>query len=289
MNPAVRLGPYTIRALSDGRFRLDGGAMFGVVPKVIWEKLTTPDADNQIPLALRPFLVQGNGKNILIEPGIGTKWDEKGKRIYKIEHSSDVVDQLESFGVSAEQVTDVFVSHLHWDHIGAATRFDESGKIVPVFTQANHWVSGEELKIAARDDHPRRASYRVEDILPLLEAGLIKTFSGAKHSPIPGITQYLLQGHSCGTSLVTVEGGGKTAIFWDDIVPTVAHIQPPYIMAYDIDQSGSFAVRTDWIGRAADGEWISMFYHDPEHAFGIIRREGKKFRFEPLAKEALVP
>lgn len=288
MSSKVRVGPYNIRPLSDGFFRLDGGAMFGVVPKVIWEKLCPPDPENRILLALRPFLIQGSGKTILIDPGIGRRWDEKGKKRFVLDQRGDLVAELRAAGVRPEGVGVILASHLHWDHIGAAVEPDSQGRLVPVFPNATVWVAREELESALREDHPRRASYHPEEVRCLLEAGRLRTFDGPAHSPAPGVTQHLIQGHSRGNSIVTIDGGGRTAVFWDDVVPTRHHLHPAFIMAFDVDQDLSFRARSEWIARAADGGWISMFFHDPEHAFGRIRWEGKKFLFEPLRAEEFV-
>ena len=275
---SVDVGGWRITALSDGFMRLDGGAMWGVVPKTLWDKLTPADERNRIRLALRPFLVERGDLHIVIEVGVGGRWEDKWKEIYGIERAVTLEESVRACDLAPEQITHVIASHCHFDHIGAQV-IERDGNLVPLFPRARHFAPKREAEIAMHPDHVRRASYRPEDILPVAEAGLLETYEGEAEL-LAGIRVHAAPGHSDGVSVVTVneDGEGDTAIFWADVVPTTHHIQPPYIMAYDIDVVRSFENRSRWLRRAAQGNWLGLFYHDEEHAFARLRTEGRRYR-----------
>lgn len=279
---SVQLGEWRVTALSDGNLRLDGGSMWGVVPRPLWERLTPPAEDNTIRLALRPFLAERGDARVLIEGGVGDRWEEKWRRIYHIEATTSLEASLAACGVAPGELTHVVLSHCHWDHCGALVT-ERDGVLAPRFPNARHLAPRVEVEMARAPGHARSGSYRAEDVEPLLAAGVLETFEG--HAEVlPGLEVHELGGHSDGVSVVTLNrhGPGATGIFWSDVVPTTHHVQPPYIMAYDIDVVRSFEVRSEWLARAADGGWTGLFYHDVEHAFGRVERDGKRFRCVPL-------
>ncbi|MEM7309736.1 MAG: MBL fold metallo-hydrolase [Planctomycetota bacterium] len=287
----VRAGEWTITALSDGFLRLDGGAMWGVVPAPLWREMTPPAEDNSILLALRPFLAERGGDKVVIEVGVGARWEEKWRRIYHIDRSAEVgtlESTLVACGVAPEEVTHVVASHCHFDHIGAQV-VERDGALAPLFPNARHHAPRVEVEIAKHPDHVRRASYRPDDVVPIEEAGLLEPFDAAPEGLelLPGLRVYDSGGHSDGVCVVTVNEGGEgdTAIFWADVVPTTHHIQPPYIMAYDIDVTRSFENRARWLARAAEERWIGLFYHDADEAFGRVEADGRRYRFAPVASE----
>lgn len=283
---SVQAGEWRITALSDGSMALDGGAMWGVVPKAIWNKLTPANEDNTIRLALRPFLAERGDVKLLIEVGIGDRWEEKFRKIYWIDQETPLAASLRAAGVEPEEVTHVVASHCHFDHIGAQVILRD-GQLQPQFPNARHFAPKIEAEICARPDHVRRASYRPDDIQAVIDAGLLETYEGDCEL-IPGVRVHLANGHSDGVSVITLneDGEGETAIFWADVVPTTHHIQPAYIMAYDIDVVRSFEHRSHWLQRAAEGAWIGLFYHDIEHAFGRLTREGKRYQCQVIEGQA---
>jgi len=280
------VGEWRITALSDGFLRLDGGSMWGVVPKNLWKKLTPAIEDNTILLALRPFLVERGDVKLIIEVGIGDRWEPKWRKIYHIERPTTFEQSLRACGVSPEEITHVIASHCHFDHIGGMV-VEREGKLVPFFPRAKHFAHAAEIAMAKDPDHVRRASYRAEDLLAVEEAGLLHGFEGDAEL-LPGIVAHHAYGHSDGVSVITVneDGDGDTAIFWADVVPTTHHIQPPYIMAFDIDAVRSFETRSRWLARAADEGWLGLFYHDADHAFGRLRREGHRYELDVVEGEA---
>jgi glyoxylase-like metal-dependent hydrolase (beta-lactamase superfamily II) len=277
----IRAGEWTIHALSDGFMRLDGGSMWGVVPRALWSAMTPPAEDHTILIALRPFLATRGEDKVVIEVGIGARWEPKWKRIYQILATETLEGTLAACGVRREEVTHVIASHCHWDHIGAQVAL-ENGELVPLFPNARHFAPAIEIEMAKKPGHARAASYRAEDVTPIEARGLLSAYSGSSEL-LPGVRAHVLGGHSDGVSVITLnEGSGETAIFWSDVVPTTHHIQPPYIMAYDLDVVRSFDVRSRWLERAAREVWIGMFYHDVDHAFGRIVRKGKRYELEPI-------
>lgn len=282
-SPGIEVDGWTIHALDEGRLRLDGGAMWGVVPKNIWAPLTPPAEDNTIELAARPFLCAKGDRVVVIEAGIGDRWNAKWTSIYHLD-GGRLAAAIRAVGYEPEQVTDAVASHAHWDHIGGWV-VDGADGPRPLMPNATHWVAAIEAERCLHPDHVRKGSYRPEDLQPIVDAGLLRTFETSGEI-LPGIEVRPLGGHSDGVGPVLVGAeGGERACFWADVVPTTHHVQPPYIMAYDIDVVRSFDVRSDWLRRAAEGSWIGLFYHDADHAFGRVRRAGRRFEFEPLTRE----
>lgn len=283
---SIRAGDWKITALTDGVFRLDGGAMWGVVPANLWRTMTPPAEDNTILMSLRPFLVERGDVRCVIEVGIGDRWNEKFRAIYHIQRDTTLVSSLAACGLAPEDVTHVVASHCHWDHIGAQV-IEKDGKLVPQFPNAQHFAPELEIRNAKTPDSARKGSYRVEDLQAVEDAGLLTSYSETTEL-LPGIKAHVLGGHSDGVSVITIneDGEGNTAIFWADVVPTAHHIQPPYIMAYDIDVVRSFEVRKAWMEKVADKGWIGLYYHDLDTAFGRLELEGRRFFHVPVETEA---
>lgn len=285
----VQVGEWRITALLDGTMRLDGGAMWGVVPKNLWQRMTPAIEDNTILLALRPFLAERGDDKVVIEVGIGGRWAPKWKALYHIERPTTLASSLEACGVATSDVTHVVASHCHFDHIGAQVE-ERDGKLVPLFPNARHFAPRIEVEMAKHPDHARRASYRADDIVPVEDAGLLETYEGDAEL-LPGLRVHAAVGHSDGVSVVTLneEEPGDTAIFWADVVPTTHHVQPPYIMAYDLNVAQSFENRSVWLAKAASESWLGLFYHDADHAFARLRHDGKRYGAEPVEGELLEP
>lgn len=278
----VQVGPWRVTALLDGTMRLDGGAMWGVVPKALWERLTPAAEDNTIELALRPFLLERGDWRVVLEPGIGGHVAEKWRRIYALERRTTLESSLAALGLAPLDVTHVLASHCHFDHIGGWLTRDGSGALVPLFPRAVHRAPRVEIEAAQSPDPARKGGYEPEHVRVIERAGLLEPYS-AEEELLPGLLAHEAAGHSDGVSVLTVNesGPGESAIFWADVVPTSHHIQPAYIMAYDLDVPRSFASRSKWLERAARDGWLGLFYHDPEHAFGRVTRAGERYGFEP--------
>jgi len=278
----LTVGDWSVTALSDGSLRLDGGSMWGVVPRTMWQRWTPPADDNTIAIALRPFLLRRGADVVVLEPGIGNRWDPKWRSIYHIDATETLEGTLLEAGVRPEEVTHVIASHCHWDHIGGAI-VERGGEHVPLFPNARHFAPAIEVEMALTADQVRKGSYRAEDVAPLLELGLLETYEGTADL-LPGLRAHVLGGHSDGVSVLTIDedGPGETGIFWSDVVPTTHHVQPPYIMAFDIDVVRSFEVRSEWLARAAGAGWVGLFYHDVDVPFARVRREGGRYVVLPV-------
>lgn len=278
IGPSVRLGRFRIVALRDADFALDGGSMFGVVPRVLWERLTPVYEDHTIPLATTPYYVEGPDCKIVVEGGLGRRWSSKEQEMFHMDWSQgrDLLQSLSECGVRPEEITHCLLSHTHWDHIGAIC--NATGE--PVFPHAEHWTPASEFEASLNPGHLRRASYRAEDIQPIQEAGLLRTFRGTAE-PLPGVRMVEVGGHSDGVSLILIEDAGRTACFWADVVPTSHHVALPYIMAFDQNAAKSFQVRSEWIPRAGEQNWVNLLYHDPVHPVGRFVSQGKRWCFDP--------
>lgn len=262
--------------------------MWGVVPQNLWGKMTPPDEQNTILLALRPFLLERGDDKVLLEVGVGDRWTDKQRRIYHLLPTTGLYDSLAACGVQPHEVTHVIASHNHWDHIGHQV-IEKDGKLLPAFPAAQHFASAKEVENSKRGPHARSGSYRAEDTSVIEDAGLLQVFSGTSEL-LPGIVAHECGGHSQGVSVITINQGlpGETAIFWSDVVPTTHHIQPPYIMAYDVDVLLSFEQRSIWLARAAKRGWIGLFYHDVDHAFGRLSKPGRRYELELIEGEPRV-
>ncbi|MBN2464978.1 MBL fold metallo-hydrolase [candidate division WOR-3 bacterium] len=303
----MRLGEFELHSLSDGFFGLDGGAMFGVVPKPVWERTNPADSRNRIRLAARPLLIVTDSERILVDTGIGDRWDDKARDIYHIEKIDTIESSLARVGFRPEDITKVVLTHLHFDHAGATTKLDDTGKPVPRFPNARHYVQQREWNAALTPNRRSRASYRPDDFLPVQEAGLLELIDGdwkldltardtirnAEHlGHVPSLELVLTGGHTPGHQIVLLKENSefrnqksefKTAVFWGDLIPTSSHIATPYIMGYDLSPLETMEQKEKLVQQAIAGKWLSFFEHDPEFACGVIEEENGKPFLRPLA------
>jgi glyoxylase-like metal-dependent hydrolase (beta-lactamase superfamily II) len=265
----LQAGPYELFAIESGRFALDGGAMFGIVPRPLWERANPPDAQGRIALALRLLLARGRGRTWLVDTGIGDKFDAKSNAIYRVE--AQLPDAaLRAAGFDPDDVTDVILTHLHFDHGGGTTRADGS----PVFPRARHYVQGRQWEWAQRPSTKDRGSYRPADFRSL--EPLLTMLEGPGNLA-PGIDVVTVDGHTPAMQLPRVHGGGSSVLYCADLVPTLAHVRTPWIMAYDNEPMKSAAEKEELLGRAADEGWILFLEHDPGRAACRVRRGAKDF------------
>ena len=274
------IGDIEVRFLDGGTFRLDGGAMFGVVPKVFWEKKVAPDERNRILMRANSLLVRASGKTIVVETGNGTKWDAKQRGIYAVQDGDPLLDSLARLGVQARDVDVVINTHLHFDHAGGNTRI-ENGRVVPTFPRARYVVQRGELEHAATPSERDRASYFPENFEPVTKAGLWDLADGDKEI-LPGISVARIPGHNADIQSVLLAGGGKTLAFVADLLPTRHHIPLPWIMAYDLYPMQSLETKRAWLPRMVNGNWIAVFGHDPEVAAATLHERDGKIEIEPV-------
>jgi glyoxylase-like metal-dependent hydrolase (beta-lactamase superfamily II) len=274
----VKVGSLELTPLFDGFFRLDGGAMFGVVPKPLWERRAPADERNRIRLGLRPLLVRGK-KTMIIDAGIGAKMDAKSVEIYGIDRSRNLDHTLAEAGLEAADIDIVLASHLHFDHAGGFTAVGESGRIVPRFPRARYVVRTAEWEDATHPHERNRASYLPENFVPLAEAGVLDLVAGDEWI-MPGVRVVRTGGHAMHHQIVMIESEGRTAVFAADLMPTTAHIDEPWIMGYDLYPMDTLAFKRQFVREAIEREYLVFFEHDPEVAAGYIRDENGRRRVE---------
>jgi glyoxylase-like metal-dependent hydrolase (beta-lactamase superfamily II) len=270
------LGGWAVHAVETGYFWLDGGSMFGSVPKPLWAKLQPPDERNRIRLAMRCLLLHGHGRCVLVDDGIGDKFSPKLADIYRIETGVPTLeDSLERLGLSVNDVTDVVLTHLHFDHAGGSTR-SVDGRIVPRLPRARYHVQRKNLENARHPNPRERASYLPENFEPLVEAGVLDTWEGPLE-PWPGVEIVTADGHTRGQQLVRVHGPEGAIYFVADLVPTASHVRIPFVMGYDVAAIETMAEKQALLGRAAaENAWI-LIEHDPAVAFGRPILDGDDF------------
>lgn len=281
--PAVRLGTaalawgdLSLTVLHDGPFRLDGGAMFGVVPKPLWEKLAPADDRNRIQLAMRPLLVEASWGRMLVDCGVGEKMPEKARDIYALDRTVHLDHALAERGLEVASIDAVLATHLHFDHFGGATARGAQG-LVPRFPKARYLIRDTEWEDATHPHERNRASYLQDDFVPLKPAGVIDFYSGDV-TVKPGVRVVRTGGHTGQHQIVYLESAGKTAVFTADLIPTTAHLQDPWVMGYDLFPMEVLAFKKRFIREAVDREYLVFFEHDPVVAAGFIReRDGKRW------------
>jgi glyoxylase-like metal-dependent hydrolase (beta-lactamase superfamily II) len=276
----MHFGEIEVRYLDGGHFGLDGGAMFGVVPKALWEKKSPPDAKNRIRMRANSLLVRAHGKNILVETGNGTKWDAKQRAIYNVQDGDPLLDSLEKAGVQPDQIDLVINTHLHFDHCGGNTRV-VNDRVFPTFRRARYVVQRSELEHAMNPMERDRASYVAENFAPISKLGLWDLVDGDVEI-LPGISVARIPGHNAGIQAVVITGGGKTLAFVADLLPTRHHIPLPWIMAYDLYPLQSRETKRLWIPPMVSKQWIVVFGHDPDVAAATLREQNGKIEAEPV-------
>jgi glyoxylase-like metal-dependent hydrolase (beta-lactamase superfamily II) len=269
--PLLEIGRYSLHAVPSGEFGLDGGAMFGVVPRPLWERINPPDELGRIPLGLRLLLIRGPDRTWLVDTGIGDKFDAKSNRIYRVD--AMLPDEaLRHAGFDPASVTDVLLTHLHFDHGGGSTRADG----MAVFPNARYHVQRRQWDWAREPSIKDRASYRPDDFLPLAAQDRLVLVDG-RTEVADGIEVIPVDGHSPAMQLVRVFDGAQTVLYCADLVPTRSHVRTPYVMAYDNEPLKAVAEKTEWLGRAVAEDWVLFLEHDPVQATCCVRRGAKDF------------
>ena len=271
------LGNYELISLSDGFIGLDGGAMFGVVPKTLWEKRLPPDDSNRIPLGMRPLIVRTGDVTLIIDAGCGDKMDSKLAQIYKLDRRYHLDHSLAEAGLSAEDIDIVVASHLHFDHVGGFTAVDQSGAIVPRFPKARYIAHRAEWEDATHPHERNRASYLQENFVPLQHAGVLTLVDDGAEI-IPGVRYRRSGGHTPNHQVVMIESNGRTAVFTADMYPTSVHIPDPWVMGYDLYPMDTLAFKRAFAREAVEREYLLLFEHDPSMAAGYLReQDGKRY------------
>ncbi len=273
----MKLGDFTIDMLDTGIFGLDGGAMFGVVPKALWAKTyNSGDEKNRIPLAARPMLVQWDDRKLLIDTGNGDKFSDKFAKIYDIDkEKSNIENALGKFGLKPEDITDVILTHLHFDHAGGAT-VKNSGDIVPTFPNAKYYVQKEQYDWAKNPTIKDRASFLTENFEPLATAGSIEFIEG-EGELFPGIELIPVFGHTQAMQTVKIEANDQVVFYAADLCPTSAHVPVVYVMSYDNFPLTGIKEKQKIFSQAYEEGWIVAYEHDAFKQATVIDANEKGF------------
>lgn len=278
----MQLGPLHLQLVDDGEFRLDGGAMFGVVPRVLWERKKPPDDRNRIQMVTHCPLVQRDDELLLIDTGIGDKNDEAFRDTFGMrEDDTRLPEQIRKAGFEPEDVTHVVLTHLHFDHCGWNT-CERNGKLVPTFPKATYWIERGELEHAQNPTERDVAGYNPDNWQPLLDAGQVELFDG-EAEPMAGVRAVTVPGHTRNMAVVLLNEAdeGPTGIFFADLIPTAAHVPYPWIMALDLYPMTTLEQKKEWIPRVAEEGWLTIFQHDPEMPFArLVEDRPGRYRAE---------
>ena len=269
------LGELELISLCDGFFHLDGGAMFGTVPKVLWEKKAPADSRNRITLAMRPLVVRG-ARTMIIDAGLGDKEDAKFHEIYGVDRTRTLDDSLAEAGLAPDDIDIVLATHLHFDHAGGFTMRDASGRVRPRFPRAQYVVRRGEWEDATHPHERNRASYFADNFVPLAEAGVLQLVDDDQ-TIMPGVRVRRTGGHTMHHQMAIIESGGQTAVFPADLMPTSAHVGEAWIMGYDLYPMDTLAAKKAFVKEAVEKEMLIFFEHDPAIAAGTVtEKDGKR-------------
>lgn len=278
MNNLPQIGKWKIYPLETGTFRLDGGAMMGSVPKVLWEKSNPADKLNRIDLAMRCLLLDDGEKRILIETGIGNKNSDKFIEMFHVEQENQPLSNtLSDIGYSPADVTDVIITHLHFDHSGGATELNDTGELVPAFPNARYWISEINWNHANNPNPKDRASYLKENFAPLQDAGVFQLIP-ENTEIIDGISTMCVNGHTIGQQLVKITSEGDTLVFCGDLIPIRSHLRLPFIMGYDLSALQTLDEKTVFLNQASAEKWWLWLYHDPQTVMLRITEGEKNYK-----------
>lgn len=276
----MQIGKYKLHIIESGYFRLDGGAMFGIIPKPLWTKTNPADESNRIKLAARNLLLVSDSRKILIDTGMGNKWNDKSKNIYQIEQQSDLILSLEQNGFSAADITDVFLTHLHFDHTGGSTKF-ENQKLVPSFPNAKYFVQKKNFEWGMNPSDRDRGSYIQDNFLPLMQAGALHLLDEKEIFLDDELEIISVNGHTYKQQLLKISDAQNTLLYCGDLFPTSSHIPYAYIMGYDLQPLITLQEKQAILPKACEENWRLFYEHDPFFALSRIRASAKGFeRFE---------
>ena len=271
----IELGDIRVHVLSDGGFALDGGATFGVVPRVLWQRTDPPDGKNRVSLALNICLIEAGGKRVLVDTGMGDKWTDKETSLYRLDRSRTLLDGLAALDLGPEDIDVVINTHLHFDHAGGNT-VARDGKLTPTFPRARYIVQSGEWHDATHPHERNRASYIETNYVPVADAGQLDLIEGTQ-DVVPGVRVTPVGGHTEHHQLVTVEGGGQHLVVPTDLLPTASHLPLPFIMGYDLFPVATLEAKRELLTRVVEESWLVLFYHDCRTPLGRVAYENGRY------------
>ncbi|MDP8205270.1 MAG: MBL fold metallo-hydrolase [Candidatus Electryonea clarkiae] len=277
----MKFGDFELFIIDDGKFRLDGGAMFGIVPKVLWSKTDESDENNRILLSANCLLIKTGKDVVLIDNGMGGKWNDKSSEMFAVEQPRRLMKELAGYGVAKEDLTHMILSHLHFDHAGGSTYIDDNGQVTPQFPNARYIMQKGEWDVAHNPTPRDKASYLPDNLDPLMEAGLVQLVDGDTEV-LPGITMIRTGGHTDYHCIIRIESGGNTAWFLADLIPTSSHVQVPFVMGYDLFPQKTMEFKEKFLKEAFEENHLLIFEHGPVLKAGHL---GKNERGKWIVKK----
>ena len=269
----MKFGEFELFVVSDGTFRLDGGAMFGTIPKVLWERTNPADDRNRILMGLNCLLIRTPTENILVDTGLGNAYDEKFAFLYGVDKSqTDLLRSLAAAGVQAADISKVILTHLHFDHAGGNCFREQNGEFKPTFPNAVYYINEGELAYAKEPDPRSSPSYLLYTWEPLEKRGQVVPISG-EVEVAPGVTILPVPGHTPNHQIVTAKSGGLTACFLADLVPTPSHVKTHYVMGFDLDALTAMKNKERVLKQAQAENWLLIFEHSPEIKAGYLTED----------------
>ncbi|MFN0197058.1 MAG: MBL fold metallo-hydrolase [Planctomycetaceae bacterium] len=270
-----QIGNFQLSTISGGRFVIDGGTMFGVVPRTMWSRVFPADEKNNILQETNCVLVRSADRTILIDTGYGSKLSPKLQKIFDTDEGDPLLRNLQAAGLDASDIDLVILSHLHFDHAGGATRLNEDGELVPTFPNARYIAQRREWMIATAGLPELRGAYPQENLLPLAEHGVIDFIDGDVEI-VPGIRSLVTGGHTAAHQAIVIDGGETGAVYLGDLCPTSRHMPTLWGMAYDLDVLQIRRKKPEVLGMIADRGWLALWDHDPDHAAGVLVRDDRR-------------
>lgn len=273
----MKIGKYKLSVVNSGFFRLDGGAMFGIIPQPLWKNSNLPDEQNRIKLATRNLLLEDGKRKILVDTGMGLKWNQKSKYIYEIDQEEFSVEKsLSALNLKPEDITDVILTHLHFDHTGGSTKI-ENDKLVPAFPNAKFYVQKKNYDWAVNPSDRDRGSYIKENFVPLFEEGVLNFINGEEKFD-DEIDFLIVNGHTFSQQLLKISDSSNTILYCCDLFPTTSHIPLPYVMGYDLQPLVTIEDKMKILPAAVEENWKLFFEHDPETTLATVSQTEKGFK-----------
>lgn len=279
----MKIGKYKVKIVQSSLFGLDGGAMFGIIPKPLWQKTNPADEKNRVKLAARNLLLESDSKKILIDTGMGYKWTDKLKEIYDIDPGYELFESLKKVNVKPGEITDVIFTHLHFDHSGGATILKDE-KLIPTFPNAKYYVQKKNFEWGMNPSDRDRGSYIKDNFEPLAEEGLLNFFnSDSKFDDEIELIE--INGHTFGQQMIKISDGTNTLLYCADLIPFASHISLPYIMGYDLQPLVTLEEKKKYLKQALDEDCKLVFGHDPEFASATLKSTEKGITADKTFKE----
>jgi len=277
----MKFGKFEINAFVEQKFRLDGGMMFGVVPKVIWNKLIPADENNFIPMTCNLYVLKAHGKNMIFDIGLGDTLNDKEKIVYNTDAKTSMEKELAALELKPEDIDYVILTHLHTDHAGGMASI-ESGEFVPRFKNAKYLATKEEWEVAVNPSERTAVVYNPERLMAIKDSGRLELID-ANMELFPGIRAVYTGGHTEGHFALEMESEGKRVFYYADIIPTASHMSIPYIAATDVRPSESMEVKRKILPRLLGKDIILAFVHDVNITFGKVSQDGRKYKVTPVS------